>query len=230
MVKFLSSVRRKCLLMILNRRKLTILLVMVVLVKCLLLIVLLSSLSSHESGQLLVNAPTSEDYAKINDDVTNLDTSNYQAEYLQVQRKWTYLKKTNDYLNRHLKIVDTQAQRSLPVDRYLIFEYTKIMKNTRFCDMFDKRSANLTDVEIKKKIFIQSCPYTNCEFTCNQARLNEANVLMFHESDLKRDIRENKHYLRDLNQKVKDRSSQIWLLWNDEVICLFFKIILRYFI
>lgn len=124
--------------------------------------------------------------------------------------------------NRRLFVNDSTS------NDYLILEYTKIGGHPRFCENFDNldTSDNLNsilgeDESIKNKIFVEQCPYKNCRFTCQKTRINEAHVLLFHESDLKQEIEKEDAYFDKLSRVVRDRSAQIWVLWNDEVcLCL----------
>lgn len=102
---------------------------------------------------------------------------------------------------------------------YLILEYTKIGGNQRFCHFYE--GAKTDDEMAKKIVFLEQCPYKNCRFTCDKAKANAAHVLLFHESDLNREMDAEPNYLANLNSAVTDRSSQIWLIWNDEVSYLF---------
>ncbi|CAF0958584.1 unnamed protein product [Rotaria sordida] len=79
-------------------------------------------------------------------------------------------------------------------ESYLILEFTHVFGKPRFCS------------HSKEDIFGNTCPYTNCEYTCNQKHEQDADVLLMHK--------------RDLDSKkletLKRNSEQIWLLWHDE--------------
>ncbi|CAF1218277.1 unnamed protein product [Adineta ricciae] len=82
----------------------------------------------------------------------------------------------------------------LAVDSYLILEFTRVFQHPRFCS------------HKKHEIFGRTCPYTNCEYTCDLKRENESNVLLMHKRDLNFEQLE----------KMTRNPEQIWLLWHDE--------------
>ncbi|CAF4285179.1 unnamed protein product [Rotaria sp. Silwood2] len=77
---------------------------------------------------------------------------------------------------------------------YSILEYTHVFGRPRFCS------------HAKDDIFGKTCPYTNCEYTCDEKREQDADVLLMHKRDL-----DSKKL-----EKMKRNSEQIWLLWHDE--------------
>jgi len=76
----------------------------------------------------------------------------------------------------------------------LIYEYTR---HRQFC----KKQTN-------EFIYISTCPFQNCYFTCNSSLANQSDAILMLFSHL------NYKKVFDLN---KNRNpNQIWLLWNDE--------------
>ena len=136
-------------------------------------------------------------------------------DYSKAQLKWRKIKSTpNSY--KHRNELNRNLFSTVKNNDILILEYTKVGDQPRFCGYFDKSNANYNERAVKNMIFMEQCPYKNCRFTCDKQLQNEANVLLFHESDLNRDLGNDKDYLSNLKRKV-NRQSQIWLLWNDEV-------------
>ncbi|CAF1458802.1 unnamed protein product [Didymodactylos carnosus] len=87
--------------------------------------------------------------------------------------------------------------RSIPDSRFLLLEYTKIFGQEKFCS---KSSLD---------IFSKQCPYQNCDYTCNHSRLNEAQLVLFHKYDVKKE-----------QMPTKRNIDQVWLLWHDEPLFL----------
>jgi hypothetical protein len=141
-------------------------------------------------------------------------SSNYLADYERSRNAWQNMKTAYDSLNADKKkvLADQRAKKSLAKKNYVILEYTKIMEETKYCHFFEK-------LDIRQAIehtYIPECPYKNCMFTCDKKHLNRADVVLFHESDLKKDVVKEPNYHEKLMASVRDRSNQIWLLWNDE--------------
>lgn len=156
----------------------------------------------------------------LNDD-SNVKSFNYLNDYRQVQSKFAEYKKVYDTEMSSLKTIIPNARDTKRSKRknFVILEYTKVMDETKYCPYFSTNSKS-DNIYAKNQVFIKECPYKNCIFTCNKTELNKVDVVLFHESDLKKDIRKEKNYLKNLNSKASKRSEQIWVLWNDEVILL----------
>jgi hypothetical protein len=161
---------------------------------------------------------------KIVYDDGNVDTSNYLLDYSRVVERTKNLKNQLDQENSRIKIQQPNGRkRMLNKTEYLIYEYTKVIGVEKYCYHFrhDKNKQSKNDAYAKEQLFVKECPYTNCKFTCDSSKINQADVLVFHEGDLKKDMKQNKNYLTELNSKVRKRAKQIWLLYNDEVISCF---------
>ena len=142
-----------------------------------------------------------------------IPTETYLMDYSKAQLKWRKIKSTsNSYKHRYE--LNRNVFSNIKNNDILILEYTKVGNQPRFCGYFD--NTNYNETAVKNMLFMEQCPYKNCRFTCDKQRQNEANVLLFHESDLNRDLENDRDYLSNLKRKV-NRRSQIWLLWNDEV-------------
>ena len=77
---------------------------------------------------------------------------------------------------------------------FLIYEYTR---HRLFC-----RYKN------EKSIYVPTCPFVNCRFTCNPSHIQTADAVLMLYSQLKYDRVLNFSSLRNPNQR--------WLLWHDE--------------
>lgn len=100
-------------------------------------------------------------------------------------------------------------------NEYLILEYTKVGGHPRFCEFYEGPEAN--EEMARKKVYLEQCPHKNCRFTCDKSKANSAHVLLFHESDLYREMAAESNYMSKLQTAVTNRAAQIWLIWNDEV-------------
>ncbi len=77
---------------------------------------------------------------------------------------------------------------------FLIYEY---IKHRSFCK---KRNSAL--------VYIPTCPFRNCQFTCNASLAHTADAILILYSP--------KIYKRLFNLNVSRNPNQIWLLWQDE--------------
>jgi hypothetical protein len=164
--------------------------------------------------RILFNTSYSNDQERIVEDISFEVSQNYLADYIKSQNSWKKLKDEYDLKNSYNKKVflNTRSNESIKKKEYLIVEYTKIMDETKYCQYFDRLNSELA----LENTYVNECPYKNCKFTCDKSFMNNADVLLFHESDLKKDVTINKNYYQDLISKTDDRPNQIWLLWNDE--------------
>jgi len=117
---------------------------------------------------------------------------------------------------------------------YLIAEYTKFYRKEKFCNRrLDYRSLQVETNALKQALagnnqtgmmyrILDNCLYKNCFFTCNRDRFDEADALLFHETDLTQNLKElihNGDTVELAKQKVLDfkrNPSQLLILWNDE--------------
>jgi hypothetical protein len=91
-------------------------------------------------------------------------------------------------------ILRNTFQKSLHKISFLIYEYTR---HRQFC-----RKQNST------LVYIPTCPFQNCHFTCNSALIDEADAVLVLYSRLT--------YKKMLNLSISQHPNQIWLLWHDE--------------
>jgi hypothetical protein len=145
-------------------------------------------------------------YKSIYDD-TQVDTSSYLQDYELLVKKWQPVKEKLDRETSSIKIKISSGRVLFDKKHdYLILEQTKIGEREKFCH------------QNAQTLFLNECPFKNCKFTCDKSKLNQADALLFHESDLKLDLIENPSYYEDLSVKAKkNRLEQLWILYNDEV-------------
>lgn len=157
-------------------------------------------------------------YNLIYDD-TRVNTSSYLHDHNSLVQRYKPLKTQLDRINSKIKIQLPNRRVIKTKKEFLILEYTKVIGVEKYCHHYkhDKNLNSLNDEYAKKQLFVDECPYKNCKYTCDMVQVNKADMLIFHEGDLKKELSQNDQYLSQLNSKVPDRSSQIWLLYNDEV-------------
>lgn len=143
---------------------------------------------------------------------TKIPTDTYLNDYKNSQAKWAKVKQKPTPF-KHQTGNSRRPMVSNTEDEYTILEYTKIGGSSRFCEYFEGPEAN--DTIAREKVYLEQCPYKNCRFTCDKSKAKAAHVLLFHETDLYREMSPN--YLAKLQLSITDRAAQIWLLWNDEV-------------
>jgi hypothetical protein len=85
-------------------------------------------------------------------------------------------------------------QKPLNKTSFLIYEYTK---HRQFCN-----KKNITQV------YISTCPFRNCHFTCNFSLVHRADAILMLYSHL--------NYANVSNLTAGRSANQIWLLWHDE--------------
>ena len=136
-----------------------------------------------------------------------------------------------------IKIIKKNNKRKRDLNKrfYLILEYTKVFNLEKFCNQKIK-NATFSNHLLYKSLFeasqkgeksfdlLDDCVFKNCFFTCDKSLGRNADVVMFHETDLKNElvnkyqsnaqrIKENLRHITPLDERT---SSKIWLLWNDE--------------
>ena len=139
---------------------------------------------------------------------------------------YSYLKQFNNYneikkefqINSFKKIykkesINENNSRQLNKSEYLILEYTKFWRQTKFCKFFE---GSQQVPNPKSKVFVKECPYTNCRFTCDKKKTSEADALLFHEADVNEEQVNNKMYIKNVAKLHMQRPDQLFLLWNDE--------------
>jgi hypothetical protein len=179
------------------------------------LYILMSFQTNYDEKKVDMNA------SRLIYDDTNVDTGSYLLDYSRAVERSINLRAQLDRENYNSKIIHLNGRKSmLNKTEYLIYEYTKVIGVEKYCQHFkhEKNVQSKSDSYARNQLFVKECPYTNCKFTCDSSKVNQADVLLFHEGDLKLDMKNNRNYLAELNSKVSDRAKQIWLLYNDEVI------------
>ena len=187
---------------------------------------------------------------KINDDSTELKSvieqiSSHNYDKYQIysndllNKNYYYYKyKTSSGVVDEIKVVEENSKRKHEINKefYLILEYTKVFHEQKYCNLKIKNGKFSNHAIFKRLLkdnqnkeentydLLDECLYKNCFFTCDRSLATNANVLMFHETDLKYELSSKYNsnlakIKRNLNNiaPFKDRtSSKIWLLWNDE--------------
>ncbi|UJR13706.1 hypothetical protein I4U23_000717 [Adineta vaga] len=78
---------------------------------------------------------------------------------------------------------------------FLIYEYTRYRQ---FCRRLDHT-----------QVFIPTCPFRNCYFTCNSSLINQVDAIVAHCSSTV-------NYTGLFNLRTSRNPNQIWMLWHDE--------------
>ena len=136
----------------------------------------------------------------------NVNTSDYLArfnEYRKVKLKQKNFSDTTQF--RNIKTVINNARLDFGKPSYTIFEYTRFFGQTKYCQ------ANQTE-----NVFFKECPYKNCRFSCEFNDLKEADAILFHESDMKNEMKSDVNYIDRISKMHRKNSNQIFILWNDE--------------
>ncbi len=136
----------------------------------------------------------------------NVNTSDYLSrfnDYRKVKLKQKNYSDTIQFSNT--KTVINNARLDLRKPSYTIFEYTKFFGQTKYCQI------NQTE-----NIFLNECPYKNCRFSCEPKDLTAADAILFHESDMKNDMKSDVNYIERISKMHLKNPDQIFILWNDE--------------
>jgi hypothetical protein len=119
---------------------------------------------------------------------------------------------------------------------FLIVEYTKIFSQPKFCQLnVDKDlypSSELFQRLLKEKKpdaasfhLLDKCLHKNCLFSCDKSLGEQADALLFHDTDLKSDISGKVRNFKSEAElgkfmngfiKFKREPNQVWIFWNDE--------------
>ena len=117
---------------------------------------------------------------------------------------------------------------------YLIVEYTRIFELEKFCQdqVSDEQSSYIQNEKVKSKLktektsknqydLLDKCKYKNCFFSCDKDLAKQSDALLFHYSDLLKQVKNipGHEQYENIHSKLFDFKrdpSQIWLLWNDE--------------
>ncbi|RMZ93886.1 hypothetical protein BpHYR1_009699, partial [Brachionus plicatilis] len=133
-------------------------------------------------------------------------SNKYEKKYRLQNYKVKFL-----YNSKWKKVVPKKRDVNNITKNIMILEYTKIFGNTKYCQKFEKNIE-----EAKKELYLSECPYRNCIFTCDKSHVNNAQVLLFHQSDLHSELKYFFGFDSGPTVKESKRKKQIWILWNDE--------------
>ena len=146
-----------------------------------------------------------------------------------------YKYKTSSSVDGEIKLEEKNNKRERDVNKefYVIFEYTKVFNQPKYCNLKIKNDQFSSEKLLFKKLMdsadeaasrtnqkatydiLDDCLYKNCFFTCDKIFAKQANALLFHETDLKNELQV-KNNLKNIMPFNDRTSSQIWILWNDE--------------
>lgn len=141
-----------------------------------------------------------------------IDTSNYLEGYNQFLQQRSRFKSNTYQANYHLKReLNNSPHRSGQINKssYLIHEYTPFMGTSKYCHLYDNNNK-------PADLILKQCPYTNCQFTCDANRIDEADMLLFHEADAKNLIASDPKYVERVLKVRSEHPRAIFTLWNDE--------------
>ncbi|CAF1277758.1 unnamed protein product [Adineta steineri] len=189
-----------------------------VLVRCsILLIILLFLLEIRIFVKNTISSTTTTNPIEISfwqklDDQDKLLTNEKKIELIEKYRKKYDLNWTNIFHNIYKRKIEKLYQKdmkndykyiimenmtNIPQKTFVIFEETPVFQQPKFCS--------------SKLIFHPQCPYTNCEWKCQNSPINDENIRrasVFHHVDINTD---------EMHVKLKTRShNDIWILWIDE--------------
>lgn len=140
----------------------------------------------------------------------NVDTSKYLHGYSQFLAQRYAFQAHTFYENAEFKkeLNNNMRSKHLRKSDYLIYEYTPFMGSSKYCHLFEQNN--------NPDIYLKQCPYTNCRFSCDSTRINQADVLLFHEADAKELINKDSNYVHRVLELRNKNRDQIFTLWNDE--------------
>ncbi|CAF3334161.1 unnamed protein product [Rotaria socialis] len=127
-------------------------------------------------------------------DVLNPKDLNKSISYYFARKEELKLIDDAKAIDRKEKVVLPLTNNKFPSKSYLILEFTHVFQRPRFCS------------HSKEQIFGKTCPYKNCDYTCDEKHEEDADVLLMHKRDLD---------FKQLTEMTRN-SEQIWLLWHDE--------------
>ena len=147
------------------------------------------------------------DFVQIESDI-NVNTSGYLKNFHEFEsiKKQFQISSNHKHLKRELH----ESQR-INKSNYLILEYTKFFRQTKYCQYFDNNERQSIE-----NIFINECPFKNCAFTCNKNLAKEADAVLFHEADVNEEQLNDNNYIARVAELHRTMPDQIFLLWNDE--------------
>ncbi|CAF3405443.1 unnamed protein product [Rotaria sp. Silwood1] len=127
-------------------------------------------------------------------DILNRNNINTSILYYFARKDEQKLIDDEKSIDRKHKIILPLTNDEVFSKSYSILEFTPVFGHSRFCS------------HSKEDIFGKTCPYTNCEYTCDKKHQQDVDVLLMHKRDLDFEKLE----------KLKRNPEQIWLLWHDE--------------
>ena len=133
----------------------------------------------------------------------NLDESVETQSYLDIYNKYKLLKENQSQKSDFKVRITNGRLDQLYKEKYLIIQYTPIFGTKKLCNKYN---------EIKNEMFLEECPYKNCEFTCDQKFEDPNAIILFHEWDLTRDPSLLDKAI-DLHAK---NPNKLFVLYNDE--------------
>ena len=144
---------------------------------------------------------------KIQNDL-NVNTSDYLLRYNDYRLIKNEQKTEYDYKYSDIKTVVKNARISSGLNKsnYIIYEYTKFFDSTKNC----QHGKNFN------KVFLKQCPYKNCRFSCDKNELKSSDAILFHESDMKKELMLDPNYIENIAEMHRNNPKQIYVLWNDE--------------
>lgn len=129
----------------------------------------------------------------------DVNTINYSNDY----RIQSLNRNSLSQLNNKVVLPRSRHIETSKVHKILVF--TKVFESNRFCN-----------IENNEKVFLDECPYKNCQFTCDRTEFREASAVLFSEFDLRREDTEITYEIKNFWQRTNERNGQVWILWNDE--------------
>lgn len=141
--------------------------------------------------------------AQIQNDLT-VDTSDYMQRFVEYRAIKLNQKQIFDKKFQNFKTVIPNARKDLNKSTYLIYEYTKFFDNTKNCQ------------RTESQVYNKECPFKNCKFTCDSNDFHKSDAVLFHESDMKNELKLDPNYIDKISALHKQNSNQLFILWNDE--------------
>ena len=138
-----------------------------------------------------------------------IDTKFYSLRYQEYLYKKRLQKKQYDFNFRNIKEIIPKARQMHNNDNYLIVEYTKIFGQTKFCHRFNDSKSN-------SYLYVNECPYKNCQFSCDINDIQAADALLFHEADIYSEALIDPNFIQNAADLHTKNPDMLFMLWNDE--------------
>jgi hypothetical protein len=118
-------------------------------------------------------------------------------------------KKVKDSSSTHKMInLNGRSLGNLNKSSYLIYEFTKFNKNSKYCHLFNQPEDELN-------FYLNECPVKNCKFTCDKYLFDKADAVLFNEYDLRQSLTDGNKDELPVNEQDRN-NQQIWALWNTD--------------